>query len=139
VFVALAQEVPMSYRGRDAVRRIDHRTLFASCTKWLGTLEEGSRAEESLDRATRAAMSGRLGTGVLVLLKGMLAVPVRAAATRAHGITVSARTEVGEELDRAVGSSRTVVLDVITDPSAYPAVTGWGSVQHVHKALPVAG
>ena len=65
--VALAQEVPMSYRGRDAFQEIDNRTLFASCAKWLGIARGGYRAEELLDAVVRAATRGCLGGAMLML------------------------------------------------------------------------
>jgi thiamine pyrophosphate-dependent acetolactate synthase large subunit-like protein len=62
-----AQEVLMSYRGRDAFQEIDNRTLFASRTKWFGIARRGSRAEELLDAAVRAATRGWLGRAMLML------------------------------------------------------------------------
>lgn len=70
--VALVQEVPSTHRGRNAFQEIDHRALFAGFTTWFGTLDDGARAEESLDAAIRAATTGRPGPAVPMLPKDML-------------------------------------------------------------------
>jgi thiamine pyrophosphate-dependent acetolactate synthase large subunit-like protein len=67
VVVALAQEVPMSHRGRDAFQEVDNRTLFASWTKRLGIARRGYRAEELFAAAVRSATRGRLDRAMLML------------------------------------------------------------------------
>jgi thiamine pyrophosphate-dependent acetolactate synthase large subunit-like protein len=134
--VLLAQEVPMSYTGRGAFRKSDHRTLFASCATWPGTLEDGSRAWELLDAAVRAVTSGCPGPGVLMLPKGM-----RAASTTPDSETplvagINAAIDRPRRNARQV-EPRTVVLDVITDLCACPPIAGWDGTQHLHKVLPI--
>lgn len=65
--VALVQEVPMKFVGKNAFQEFDHEKLFSSCAKWIRRLDDASRAEEYVDAAFNAAASGRPGPAVLLI------------------------------------------------------------------------
>jgi acetolactate synthase-1/2/3 large subunit len=65
--VALVQDVPMKFVGKNAFQEFDHEKLFSSCTKWVRRLDDASRAEEYVDAAFNAAASGRPGPAVLLI------------------------------------------------------------------------
>lgn len=57
--LALVQEVPTTAADRNAFQEIDHYKLFGGVTKWIKTLRDPARAEEYVEAALRAALSGR--------------------------------------------------------------------------------
>ena len=59
--LALVQDVPTGNRDRNAFQEFDHRTLFASCTKWVRSLDDPARVDEYVDAAMTAACSSRPG------------------------------------------------------------------------------
>ena len=59
--LALVQDVPTVNRDRNAFQEFDHHALFASCTKWVRSLDDPARVDEYLDLAMTAACSGRPG------------------------------------------------------------------------------
>lgn len=71
--VALVQDVPASNRERNAFQDFDHIGMFTPCSKWVRRLEDPDRAEDYLDMAFTAALTGRPGPAVLMLPKDMLA------------------------------------------------------------------
>ncbi|MEJ1193184.1 acetolactate synthase catalytic subunit [Pseudarthrobacter sp. CCNWLW207] len=70
--LALVQEVPTTAADRNAFQEIDHYKLFEGVTKWIKTLRDPERAEEYVEAALRAALSGRPGPVVLLLPKNLL-------------------------------------------------------------------
>jgi acetolactate synthase-1/2/3 large subunit len=48
-----------------------------------------------------------------------------ATACGAHGETITDPARLAERLTAALASDRPVLLDVITDPTAFPPLTGW--------------
>ena len=71
--VALVQDVPASNRERNAFQDFDHIGMFDPCSKWVRRLEDPDRAEDYLDMAFTAALTGRPGPAVLMLPKDLLA------------------------------------------------------------------
>ncbi|GGG27249.1 acetolactate synthase large subunit [Rhodococcoides trifolii] len=51
-----------------------------------------------------------------------------ARACGADGVRVTDAAEVGDALAKAVASGRPTLVEIITDPSAYPPITGWSGV-----------
>lgn len=70
--LALVQEVPTNAADRNAFQELDHYQLFAGVTKWVRTLRDPERAEEYVEAALRAALSGRPGPVVLLLPANIL-------------------------------------------------------------------
>lgn len=76
--LALVQDVPTPTQDRNAFQEIDHFALFDGCSKWTRRLTDAARAEEYIDMAINAAMSGRPGPAVLLLPKDVLITEVPA-------------------------------------------------------------
>lgn len=85
--LALVQEVPLKTADRNAFQELDHYLLFDGVTKWIRTLRDPARAEEYVEAALRAALSGRPGPVVLMLPKDLLITeaPVPSEKPRAGG------------------------------------------------------
>lgn len=71
--VALVQDVPARNRERNAFQDFDHIGMFSPCSKWVRRLEDPDRADDYLDMAFTAALTGRPGPAVLMLPKDLLA------------------------------------------------------------------
>lgn len=82
--LALVQDVPTGNRDRNAFQEFDHRTLFASCTKWVRSLDDPARVDEYVDAAMTAACSSRPGPVALLLPRDVLT--MAAAGQAARGI-----------------------------------------------------
>ena len=80
--LALVQDVPRANRDRNAFQEFDHVALFASCTKWVRSLDDPQRVDEYLDMAMTAACSGRPGPVALLLPRDVLTLPAPERATR---------------------------------------------------------
>lgn len=80
--LALVQDVPLANRDRNAFQELDHRSLFASCTKWLRSLDDPARTDDLLDMAMTVACSGRPGPVTLMLPRDVLSQPAPVSATR---------------------------------------------------------
>ncbi|MDL5156223.1 acetolactate synthase catalytic subunit [Actinomycetospora termitidis] len=80
--LALVQDVPLANRDRNAFQEFDHRSLFASCTKWLRTLDDPERVDDLLDMALTEACSGRPGPVALLLPRDVLVRPAPSAPSR---------------------------------------------------------
>ena len=65
--VALVQDVPTGFVGKNAFQEFDHAALFASCAKWVKRLDNPTRVEDYVDAAFNAAGSGRPGPAVLMI------------------------------------------------------------------------
>ena len=81
--LALVQDVPTGNRDRNAFQEFDHRTLFASCTKWVRSLDDPARVDEYVDAAMTAACSS-LPAVALLLPRDVLT--MAAAGQAARGI-----------------------------------------------------
>lgn len=64
--LAIVQEVPSQFRGKNAFQEIDHFELFRSSTKAILRIDEPERAVETLDRAIDLARGGVPGPVVLL-------------------------------------------------------------------------
>ncbi|SMY11467.1 acetolactate synthase catalytic subunit [Brevibacterium jeotgali] len=64
--LAIVQEVPSRFRGKNAFQEIDHFELFRSSTKAVLRIDEPERAVETLDRAIDLARGGVPGPVVLL-------------------------------------------------------------------------
>ena len=73
--LGLVQDVPRANRDRNAFQEFDHAALFASCTKWMRSLDDPARVDDYLDMAITAACSGRPGPVVLMLPRDVLTEP----------------------------------------------------------------
>ncbi|OLE21653.1 MAG: acetolactate synthase catalytic subunit [Catenulispora sp. 13_1_20CM_3_70_7] len=73
--LALVQEVPIANRDRNAFQEYDHHALFASCTKWVRTLDDPRRVDDYLDMALAVACSGRPGPVALLVPRDVLNLP----------------------------------------------------------------
>jgi acetolactate synthase I/II/III large subunit len=71
--VALVQDISRPTRERNAFQEYDHHALFASCTKWVGELDDPARVADYVDLAFRHATTGRPGPVVLLLPKDLMA------------------------------------------------------------------
>ena len=76
--LALVQDVPLANRDRNAFQEFDHHGLFASVTKWIGSVDDPSRVDDYLDMAIANACSGRPGPVALLLPRDVLNLPVPA-------------------------------------------------------------
>jgi acetolactate synthase-1/2/3 large subunit len=102
--LALVQDVPRANRGRNAFQEFDHTTLFASCSKWLRTLDDPDRVDDLLDMALTVACSGRPGPVVLMLPRDILVAAAPPAPTRRSALgryPLDRHVPVGEALARA--------------------------------------
>ncbi len=84
--LALVQEVPQANRDRNSFQEFDHLALFASCTKWIRTLDEPGRVDDLLDMALTVACSGRPGPVVLMLPRDVLTRPVEVSTHRRRAL-----------------------------------------------------
>ncbi|MBU4278280.1 MAG: acetolactate synthase catalytic subunit [Proteobacteria bacterium] len=82
--VALVQEVALTQTDKNAFQEFDHMALFGACTKWVRRLDQASRADDYLDMAFRAAVSGRPGPVALLLPADLLLAPYQPGATPRH-------------------------------------------------------
>lgn len=64
--LAIVQEVPSRFRGKNAFQEIDHFDLFRSSSKAVLRIDEPERAIETLDRAIDLARGGVPGPVVLL-------------------------------------------------------------------------
>lgn len=64
--LAIVQEVPSKFRGKNAFQEIDHFELFRSSSKAVLRIDEPDRAVETLDRAIDLARGGVPGPVVLL-------------------------------------------------------------------------
>lgn len=64
--LAIVQEVPSRFRGKNAFQEIDHFELFRSSSKAVLRIDEPDRAVETLDRAIDLARGGVPGPVVLL-------------------------------------------------------------------------
>ena len=102
--LALVQEVPRSNRDRNAFQEFDHAALFASCAKWLCTVDDPERVDDVLDAAVIAACSGRPGPAVLMLPRDVLNAPAPAVANRRSNLRVVPAGSHGPHGHRRGGS-----------------------------------
>lgn len=65
--VALVQDIPRAGADRHAFQELDHEALFRPCAKWVRRVPLASRAGEYVERAIRAATTGRPGPAVLIV------------------------------------------------------------------------
>ncbi len=70
--LAIVQEVDFAHREKNAFQEFDHRTLFQSCAKWVGTLESAERVYDFVKLALTHAATGRPGPAVLMVPAGIL-------------------------------------------------------------------
>jgi len=73
--VALVQDVPMRYVGKNAFQEFDHARLFSSCSKWFARLDDPDRVDDYVDAAFTAAASGRAGPSVLMVPMDLQVMP----------------------------------------------------------------
>ena len=102
--LALVQDVPLANRDRNAFQEFDHRGLFASVAKWIGSLDDPARIDDYLDMAIATACSGRPGPVVLLLPRDVLtmAAPSTSVRRASYGSFPLDRTQVGAaEIHRA--------------------------------------
>ena len=90
--LGLVQDVPRANRDRNAFQEFDHAALFASCTKWMRTLDDPGRVDDYLDMAMTAACSGRPGPVVLMLPRDVLIEPAPERPTPARRSRVTSRS-----------------------------------------------
>jgi acetolactate synthase-1/2/3 large subunit len=105
--IVLVGDVETDIRGRDAFQEIDLCSFFRPIAKWVATLDRADRAEELMQRAIRAATSGRPGPAVLILPSDLLGRP----AGGGHGaalphpargeLTPADRAEIRGRLERS--------------------------------------
>ena len=154
--LALVQDVPTANRDRNAFQEFDHHALFASCTKWVRSLDDPARADEYLDLAMTAACSGRPGPVALLLPRDVLTMaapgqpqrrarlghypldrtmPAQAAVLQAAGLIAGARSPVliaGGGVHLSGGSAAVAALQ---ERAALPVGTttmGKGAVDELH-------
>jgi acetolactate synthase-1/2/3 large subunit len=84
--VALVQDVPMRYVGKNAFQEFDHARLFSSCTKWFARLDDPHRVDDYVDAAFTAAASGRAGPSVLMLPMDLQVMPAISSPSRAASL-----------------------------------------------------
>jgi acetolactate synthase-1/2/3 large subunit len=84
--VALVQDVPMRYVGKNAFQEFDHARLFSSCTKWFARLDDPARVDDYIDAAFTAAASGRAGPSVLMLPMDLQVMPATSSPSRAASL-----------------------------------------------------
>jgi acetolactate synthase-1/2/3 large subunit len=84
--VALVQDVPMRYVGKNAFQEFDHARLFSSCTKWFARLDDAARVDDYVDAAFTAAASGRAGPSVLMLPMDLQVMPAASSPSRAASL-----------------------------------------------------
>ena len=65
--VALIQDVARTHMDRNAFQELDHEGMFRPVAKWVRRVPLGERAPEYLQRAIRAATTGRPGPAVLIV------------------------------------------------------------------------
>jgi acetolactate synthase-1/2/3 large subunit len=78
--VALGGSAPANESGRGVFQEIDQLAMMAPCTKWAARVSEAQRIPEMIDRAFRAAMSGKPGPVYLDLPGDVLFAEVAEAA-----------------------------------------------------------
>lgn len=120
--VALVQDIPRPTRERNAFQEYDHVSLFGSCTKWVGELEDPARVDDYVDLAFRHATTGRPGPVVLLLPKDLMAAEAEAGPTVRH-------TSLGRfPLDRPRPDAVTVGLaaTLLTNASRPLVIAGGG-------------
>ena len=154
--LGLVQDVPRGNRDRNAFQEFDHAALFASCTKWLRTLDDPGRVDEYLDMAMTAACSGRPGPVVLMLPRDVLVEPAPqrptrraelghfpldrtapdpAAVTQAAELIASARCPVLIAGGGVHASGATAAVAALQERASLPVGTttmGKGSVDELH-------
>jgi acetolactate synthase-1/2/3 large subunit len=132
--LALVQEVPTHTADRNAFQELDHYRLFDGVTKWIRTLREPARAEEYVEAALRAALSGRPGPVVLLLPKNLL---LEEAPTPSRAPRLGASASF--PLDRVRPSQPAVAhaAGLIAD-AQYPVVIAGGGV-HLSGAVEELG
>ena len=120
--LGLVQDVPRANRDRNAFQEFDHAALFASCTKWMRSLDDPARVDDYLDMAITAACSGRPGPVVLMLPRDVLTEPAPEHPRR--------RADLGRfPLDRSAPDPAAVAraADVIAD-ARHPVLIAGGGV-----------
>lgn len=65
--VAIVQDVARTHMDRNAFQELDHEGMFRPVCKWVRRVPMGERAAEYLQRAIRAATTGRPGPAVLIV------------------------------------------------------------------------
>ncbi len=65
--LALVQDVARTHADRNAFQELDHEGLFRPVAKWVRRVPQASRAAEYVQRAIRAATTGRPGPAVLIV------------------------------------------------------------------------
>ena len=80
--LALVQDVPIANRDRNAFQEFDHHALFASCAKWVRSLDVAARVDDYLDMAITVACSGRPGPVALLLPRDVLTMAAPASSAR---------------------------------------------------------
>jgi acetolactate synthase-1/2/3 large subunit len=119
--LALVQDVPRANRDRNAFQEFDHAALFASCTKWVRTLDDPRRVDGYLDMAMTVACSGRPGPVALLLPRDVLNESAPETGTR--------HVDLGRfPLDRAVPDPAAVVraAELIADAHRPLVIAGGG-------------
>lgn len=114
--LALVQDVPTSSRDRNAFQEYDHQALFASCAKWIRSIDDPTRVDEYVDMAMTVACSGRPGPVVLMLPADILNQPAPDAPTRSTALgtfpldrTVAAPESI-ERAATAIANARRPIL-----------------------------
>ncbi|VWX61718.1 Acetolactate synthase catalytic subunit [Burkholderiales bacterium 8X] len=70
--LALVQDIPRSGQDRHAFQDLDHEAMFKPVAKWVRKIPMASRAGEYVERAIRAACTGRPGPAVLIVPHDMV-------------------------------------------------------------------
>lgn len=113
--VALVQDVNRDQADRNAFQELDHLQLFAPVTKWVRRVNVPSRAEDYLDQALAAAMTGRPGPVVLLLPADVLLAPAEHSGRHARFVDTPldrpvANPQAIEEAARALAQARRPIV-----------------------------
>ncbi len=76
--ILLIGQVPTAQREREAFQEIDYRRMFGQVSKWVAEIDDPARIPEFVNRAFRAATSGRPGPVVLVFPEDVLSAEAEA-------------------------------------------------------------